>query len=219
MNAFPPTNRGVPGAADRPGGWRAQFARPTGPLGWVAGWLMAGTNAPMNRMVAALLDVRPADRVLEIGFGPGELIHLLAHRAGAGAVAGVDPSAVMVARATRRNRRFVRGGRVELRQGTVSRLPYPDGVFDKVCAVNSAQFWPAPLADLREVRRVLRPGGLLVVGLRLRDPSRRFMRSVGFTTEDVAGLRALLDRAGFDDVRAATGRLSRESVTCLLARR
>jgi ubiquinone/menaquinone biosynthesis C-methylase UbiE len=72
------------------------------------------TNKPMNRRAAELLEVRPDERVLEIGFGPGRLIQVLAQRVSAGLVAGLDPSEVMVGQAARRNREFTRQGRVEL---------------------------------------------------------------------------------------------------------
>jgi ubiquinone/menaquinone biosynthesis C-methylase UbiE len=87
---------------------------------------MAFENAPMNRLAVDLLDVKPDDRVLEIGFGPGAAIALLAERAQRGVVAGVDPSAVMVRQASRRNRKVVQR-RVELRQGTAASLPFGDG--------------------------------------------------------------------------------------------
>ena len=97
---------------------------------------------------------------------------MVAARATSGFVVGIDISDAMVAQARRRIAAMVRAGRVELRQAGVSRIPYPDGRFDKALAVNTYQFWPAPEDDLRELRRVLRPGGLLALGLRVRDPER-----------------------------------------------
>ncbi|MGH2371326.1 MAG: class I SAM-dependent methyltransferase, partial [Chloroflexota bacterium] len=104
---------------------------------------------------------------------------LLAERATAGLVAGVDPSEVMVRQATRWNRAAVRAGRVELRQGATAALPYPDAHFTKACALHSLYFWPSVAEGLREVRRVLAPGGLLALAVRMHraeagrfDPSR-----------------------------------------------
>ena len=94
----------------------------------------------MNRHAVGLLEVRPDDRVLGIGFGPGKQIQLPARRATAGLVAGVDLSEVMVEQATRRNRALVRQGRVDLRRGTVSDLPFGDRQFTKVCAVIASFF-------------------------------------------------------------------------------
>ena len=201
---------------------KGPFGRPEGILGAGAGYLMAWMASPMNRRVLELLDVRPDDRVLEIGFGPGKLIQLLARRATAGLVAGVDASEVMVRQATRRNRASIREGRVELRRGTVSSLPFGDREFTKVCAVNSLLFSPTPEDDLREVRRVMEDSGLLLVGLRVNDPERRGVSIPGIEQEEADEVEALVRRAGFSDVRAEQRterrRLPREVARYILAR-
>jgi ubiquinone/menaquinone biosynthesis C-methylase UbiE len=101
--------------------------------------------------------------VLEIGFGPGVALEDVLERARQGHVAGIDVSTVMVRQARRRNAEAIREGRLELREGSVARLPYPDGAFDKALAVNAVQAWPDTVGGLTEVRRVLRDGGLFVV--------------------------------------------------------
>ena len=124
--------------------------------------------ARMNRKCAAwvidLLDVQPTDRVLEIGFGPGVGIQLLTSSASAGYVAGVDPSKEMVAQATTRNKKAIESGRVDLRRGRVASLPFADDTFDKALAINSMQVWPEAVAGLREMRRVIKPGGEIALG-------------------------------------------------------
>src|SRR2546430_8544415 len=81
-----------------------QFGHPRGIAGRMAGWIMAhrSSNQQRNRWAVALLDVRPTDRVLEIGFGPGLAIAALASRTTQGRVYGIDHSEVMVHRASRR---------------------------------------------------------------------------------------------------------------------
>jgi trans-aconitate methyltransferase len=79
------------------------FGRPTGMLGKLGGIIMARVNAPFARCVIRLLDVQPRDKVLEIGFGPGVGIQLLAKSAPEGRVAGVDCSREMVEQASARN--------------------------------------------------------------------------------------------------------------------
>ncbi len=197
-----------------------QFGQPTGAVRWVAGRLMARTNEPMNQVTFELLGVQPGDRVLEIGFGPGRLIHQIARRVTAGFVAGVDCSEVMVRQAARLNREFIQQRRVQLIQSTVSRLPFQDRWFTKACAVNSLQFWPAPAENLREVWRVLKLNGLLVLGLRMKNPARRFIGKVGFTEAEVQEVLHVVRGAGFRDVRTDVRHLSaQEAATYVLARR
>src|ERR1700733_7959720 len=90
-----------------------QAHHPRGAAGRVTAWEMAHrpSNRERNRWVVALLAVRPADRVLEIGFGPGVAIAELA-RAGAGHVYGIDHSEVMVRQASKRNAAALRAGQV-----------------------------------------------------------------------------------------------------------
>ncbi len=197
-----------------------QFGRPSGLLGQLAGYLMARSEAD-DRWVVELLDVQPNDRVLEVGFGPGVAIALIAERATSGFVAGVDPSEVMVRQATRRDRAAVREGRVELRPGTVSDLPYPDGHFTKACAIHSLYFWPSLEDGLRELHRVLAPGGLLALAVRMRRPQAgRFDPSrYGFTDEQVAEVAATLGSVGFRDVTTRRQELDRQTMLAILARR
>jgi SAM-dependent methyltransferase len=95
------------------------FGRPTGTLGTLGGIIMARTNAAFARSVISLLEVQPSDKVLELGFGPGVGIQLLAKSAPAGRVAGVDCSKEMVEQARARDAQAIESGVVDLRHGSV----------------------------------------------------------------------------------------------------
>ncbi|HEX7926782.1 MAG TPA: class I SAM-dependent methyltransferase, partial [bacterium] len=84
-----------PTQAMQPHGWR----------GVLIGWVMERLNAPVNRAVLERLALRGHETVLEIGFGPGALAKAMLRALPTGRVAGVDPSALMVAKARRANRR------------------------------------------------------------------------------------------------------------------
>jgi ubiquinone/menaquinone biosynthesis C-methylase UbiE len=199
----------------------SQFAGPHGLLGHVAGWLMARLNGPYNRWAIDLLAVGEADRVLEIGYGPGLAIAAAAARATRGAVVGVDRSAVMQAQASRRNRAAVRAGRVRLIVGSVDRLPFPDRAFTRACAINSLQFWPSTRDALAEILRVLAPGGRLVLALRMRTEGvgRFDRRRYGFTAACVEEIAALLRALGCDVVTTTSREFRGETITAVLARR
>src|SRR5262245_10101966 len=118
-----------------------QAMEPRGPWGVVIGWLMARLNAPVNHAVLERLALRGDETVLEIGFGPGALVQAMLRQLRMGRVAGVDPSALMVRKARRANRRATREGRADLREGRVGNLPFPDVSFDWAVTVHSFQFW------------------------------------------------------------------------------
>ena len=141
----------------------AQFAHPEGLLGRFVGMILALKNRERNAWTISMLDIQPDDQVLEIGFGPGQAIQEVAKLTPNGFVAGIDLSDTMVMQASKRNSAAIRSGRVLLQQGSESPLPFEDNKFNKVFAVNSMQFWSNPIAGLQEVRRVLKPGGRVVI--------------------------------------------------------
>lgn len=177
------------------------FGHPTGLLGRLGGTILARANYRPAVWTVGLLNLRRDDAVLEIGFGPGVAIRLLA--ASARYVAGVDPSPEMVEQATRRNTGAISAGRVELHKASAEHMPFADHMFDKAMAINSMQLWPDAAAGLREVRRVLRPGGCI---------------ALTFTTHSGRGregLRELLEDAGFADQQF----VETEKAFCLTAAR
>lgn len=164
------------------------FGRPKGILGKLGGIILARTNREFAYSVIGLLDVQANDRALEVGFGPGVGIQLLAKLASAGYVTGVDYSEEMVEQATVRNREEIAAGLVDLRQGSVESLPFENNIFDKVLAINSMQVWSDTLVGLREMRRVMKVGGRMALG---------FTPNSG---QSSTGLTEMLTTAGFTEV-------------------
>ena len=192
---------------------RAQFGRPTGLRGSAAGLLMAHrpSNRRRNAWSVSLLDARRDDRVLELGFGPGLAIREVSRIAAKGYVCGIDHSELMLRWARRRNADGLRRGVVDLRLGSVDELPAFDALFDKILAVNTMVFGSEPVARLAELRRLLRPSGLIAVAYQPRGP--------GATDETSAAkgreIAVALIRARFTEVRLETMRL-KPAVVCAL---
>src|SRR5262249_35267131 len=152
---------------------------------------------------------RSTDDVLEIGFGPGQAIELLAKRSAARFIAGVDPSEVMLAQAAQRNRESIEAKRVELVQATVESLPFDDRRFSKRLAGSNFHVWHSCDAGLDEVYRVLRPGGMLLLGMRRCARRPHFWTSPGVSTREIESDRRLLAARGFQRVRVVDRRLGR----------
>ncbi len=178
----------------------AQLGRPTGRAGQLLVRLLNRVNRDANAEAVDAVDVQPGDRTLDVGFGGGVGLRALLDSP-AGSVAGVDPSPDMVARARRRFAEEVRAHRLQVAQGGVPRLPFPDDCFERIITVHTAYFWPEPERAARELRRVLAPGGRVAVvvqhrrGMEGRRVHERFRRLY-----DEGELEAVL-RAAFDDVR------------------
>lgn len=208
----------LPCPSDRPRWTRrivAQFGRPVGIGGRLAGWIMARrpSNRVRNLWSVDLLAIRPDDHVLEIGFGPGLAVQALAGRVRTGKVCGLDHSTLMVEQARRRNAVAVGEGRVELRLGSADDVAAFGGEFDKVLAVNVVQFWDDPVAVLRRVRRVMRPGATIALTF---QPRWR-----GATDEDArrAGeaIVSALHVAGFSGARLEVKPMKPVAAVCALA--
>jgi ubiquinone/menaquinone biosynthesis C-methylase UbiE len=151
-----------------------QGGRPSGLLGQIVVRVMAKETVAENDLALELLQLAPADSVLEIGCGHGDTLAKAARITREGVLAGIDFSPLTHRHAIRRHRALVAQGRLDFRLGSSDQLPFAAESLDKVFAVHTIYFWTAPLDHLREARRVLRPGGRFVLGFRPgKDPSFR----------------------------------------------
>ncbi len=120
-------------------------------------------NRTPNRLAVEALGVRPNDRVLELGCGPGMALAKVSRHVRDGVVHGVDLSDVMLRQAARRNAAAIENGLVVLHKASFEQLPLSDASIDKVLAVNVVYFWYDTGAVLEEIRRVVAPGGRIVL--------------------------------------------------------
>jgi ubiquinone/menaquinone biosynthesis C-methylase UbiE len=103
------------------------------------------------------------DTILGAGCGGGRTVNKLAAIASQGKVYGVDFSRESVAFASRINKQWIDTGRVEIREASVSQLPFSADMFDVITAVETHFWWPDLASDMCEVSRVLKPGGVLII--------------------------------------------------------
>jgi SAM-dependent methyltransferase len=117
------------------------------------GRFMGRYSEPLAVEFAAIADLQPGRRALDVGCGPGALTAQLVERLGVASVTAVDPSASFV-EAVR-----TRFPGLEVQVGTAEDLPYADGTVDAALAQLVVHFMSDPVAGLREMARVTRPGG------------------------------------------------------------
>jgi SAM-dependent methyltransferase len=140
-----------------------QCREPKGAFGRFWLWNMNLRHSPLTDWGLAHLAVDKHHTVLDIGCGGGRTIRKLSAMASEGKVYGIDHSEASVLSASRTNAKAMQQGRVEIQKGSVSHLPFPNDTFDAVTAVETHYFWPDLNADMREVLRVLKPGGKFIV--------------------------------------------------------
>jgi ubiquinone/menaquinone biosynthesis C-methylase UbiE len=136
------------------------------PTGWLGRWHLRGMNRRHSKLTDWGLEhvsIANDALILDIGCGGGRTVDKLAALATQGKVYGVDHSETSVASSQKTNQQWIQTGRVEIRPGSVSHLPFPDQTFDLATAIETHFYWPDLPADMREVFRVLKPGGTLVL--------------------------------------------------------
>lgn len=200
-----------------------QCRKPRWWLGKLYLWLMNRTHAGLTRWGLQHVPVQKNDTILDVGCGGGRNIHTLATTATRGKVYGIDYSPESVAVSRKNNAELISSGRVEVELGSVSRLPFPDGMFDLITAVETHYYWPDPVNDLREVLRVLKPGGRLVIIAEVYKRSDRdmvyplVMKLLGGRCPSVGEQKHLFATAGYSDIE--TFEEPRKGWFCGMARR
>jgi SAM-dependent methyltransferase len=184
-----------------------QVRKPSKWLGRPFLWMMNLTHSRMTDWGLRQIQINDDFAILDVGCGGGRTIGKLAALAKAGKVYGVDYAKGSVAASHAANSESIRSGRVEIKQASVSHLPFPADQFNLVTAVETQYYWPNLLEDMKEVLRTLKPGGMLMVlaetyagGLteKLLRPLMKLLRA---KTLSVAEQRELFAAAGFSDIQ------------------
>ena len=183
-----------------------QLARPSGLFGRLvtARWLERA-NVAMNSLALDELALGASDRLLEIGFGSGQLLERVLRERSPAFVAGIDISQEMVDHATQRLRRYVAAGSAHMLIGSVEAIPFADCDFTHICSVNTLYFWPDPPRALAECRRVLGRGGRVVLCFNDKDAMLRWPgHAHGFRLYATGEVEAMLATAGFTAPRTVS---------------
>lgn len=131
------------------------------PSAGVYDWLVSPAMGDFyRRVVGEVAPLAPQGTFLDVGSGPGRLAVRLAETAPNARVTGVDIAPDMVARANQLAERFGLAARAKFVVGDVADLPFPSESFDVAVSTLSMHHWADPAKGLREIHRVLRPGGV-----------------------------------------------------------
>jgi len=166
--------------------------------------IMELTNARAYQVALDACAIPPNGALMEIGFGSGKLLALARQRWPNVALAGVDPTSAMVDMAVARAE-FKSGSAPDLRRGEAATLPWPNQSFDAIICVHAFQFWQPPAQSAAQIRRVLKPGGCLVLVIRdhRRHAPEWLPNPISRSGREMQGACDLLSHTGFE-VRAPT---------------
>jgi ubiquinone/menaquinone biosynthesis C-methylase UbiE len=187
-----------------------QWQEPTGTVGKAAVWSMNMSHSGLTEWGLSQVPIERGWAILDVGCGGGMAVQKLADMAPEGKVYGIDYSEASVLQSCRTNRDLIKSGRVDIRRGAVSSLPYPDEAFDLVTAIDSHYYWPNLESDLQEVQRVVKQGGhVAIIGEGPRGGVfgrfyRAWAQQFNVTETSAQGLAELLSIAGFSESNGFT---------------
>jgi ubiquinone/menaquinone biosynthesis C-methylase UbiE len=193
----------------------SQFRQPHGFLGQIAGLIMANrpSNIKRNEWTVDLLDLKPTDNVLEIGFGPGIALKKVSRIVTEGSIVGIDHSETMLRQASKRNDDAIERGMVKLYIDNLNNLSKFNNTFDKIYSANVVQFWDDPKTSFLQLKDLLKTGGKIATTY--------MPRHNGATNADTKKkadeiVEHLWD-AGFKNVQTEERQCGSVSATCVIA--
>ena len=187
----------------------SQCQKPSGWLGRFVLWNMNSRHSKVTDWGLGHVKVDERDTILDVGCGGGRTVGKLAAMVVQGKVYGVDFSEESVAVSKRTNAHWIEAGRVEIRHASVSQLPFSDGTFDLVTAVETHFWWPDLPGDTHEIFRIVKPGGKFIVIAEIYKGANTLAARLAEKYADRSPIkllsveehRELLRTAGFTDVQ------------------
>jgi ubiquinone/menaquinone biosynthesis C-methylase UbiE len=180
----------------------SQFAKPTGFFGKILAKGMARGHKEFYKNALKAINPKKDDEYLEIGFGSG--IFIKKYMSHVSKIAGIDHSEDMVALASDINRKLVESGKAEFRQGYASSLPWADNEFTVVAAIEVFFFLNETEKTLKEIFRVLKPGGRLIIEMAFNKDDgvdhKRHINKMNLKLYSGKEMKKLLNEAGFSDI-------------------
>ena len=141
----------------------SQAKKPSGIIGLLITRLMNLEHDKLTNWALSYLTIKGNDIILDIGCGGGKTVNKFANIAEKGKVYGIDFSDASVKLSSKLNSNYITLGRVNIQKANVSSLPFPDNIFDIVTAIETYFFWPNLENDMKEVLRVIKPKGKLLI--------------------------------------------------------
>ena len=183
-----------------------QVRKPDRWFGWIFARLMNRSHGALTDWGLQHVSISPQSHILDIGCGGGRTIEKLSAIASAGRVYGIDYAPGSVAVSTQHNSRLIADGRVVIQRASVSQLPFPDRSFDLITAIETQYYWPDLPHDMREILRVLKPSGrLIIIAEMYKDGNYDWlkwpvMRLLGSSHLSVSDQRNLFTSTGYSNI-------------------
>lgn len=186
-----------------------QCRRPTGEMGKEVALSMNISHRELTSWGLSKVSIDENYIILDIGCGGGKTVNELAEIAREGKIHAIDYSPDCVDLSRQVNADYINAGKVEIEKASVSSLPFDDEKFDLVTAVETYYFWPDLINDLREILRVLKPAGNIVLineiykSDKFEERNRQLSQEGNFPYHTPEEFKEFLVKAGYSSVEIA----------------
>ena len=179
----------------------SQFKKPSGLLGIFTSNMMVKNNQKNYDKIIKDLDLQQHDKLLEIGYGPGIGIQMIAELCLDCTIHGIDFSKLMYKRASKYNRTYIDNGRTQLQYGDFLKTSVLDNNYDKIFCLNVVYFWDELNSPFRKVLSLLKNGGAFHIYMadKITLIEKKAPDSV-FYKYSIEQVEEALEAAGFENV-------------------
>lgn len=181
----------------------------------LASRLMPVTTKKRMDWTLSLLDIKPNDKVLEIGFGPGNCLYHVSQKLENGQLIGIDSLDTNFLQAEKFNAYEIEQGKMELKKGTVEIIKEYENYFDKIYTINSIQLWENTFDGLKIAYHALKAGGVMAITFQSFDNGTRDEDVISFGEMILAECK----KAGFQDPTMETLKMKPVPAVCILAKK
>ena len=174
-----------------------QLRKPNGEFGKIVAGKMNEGNKILTDLTYNSVNKFEGKYVLEIGFGNGYFLPKLIIN-NCEKIYGIDYSELMVEEASIILKSFIENKTIELKLASSDSIPYQDNYFDKICTINTIYFWDEPINIIKEIKRVLKSGGIFSIGFRSKERIKILeFTKYGFSLYSIADVVKLFEDFNF----------------------
>lgn len=206
-----------------------QLRKPTGAIGLQVGTMMNSFNRPIYEDVLKLLHLKNSDHLIELGFGNGHFLGEYFRLNSTITVTGIDYSASMCDEAAKFNKTWIEAGKLRILNENAASTSVPDESADFLIALNNIYFWH-PVEDyIREIHRMLKKNGSLILGFSpARNMQDEFYKNGNFLVYEAENVINLVRPWGFSgfsvsehpvSIELIDGKILETSDICLITQK
>ena len=187
-----------------------QYRCPMGRDGRLIARLMNREHRQLTLWGLSKVNIGSDYLILDVGCGGGKTLSRLSQLAPRGRVFGIDCSADMVEYSAKVNKKLVAQNRVEIVEGSVEKMGFPNNFFDLATAIETYYFWASLIAALKELKRVLKTGGrILLVNEMVQDGRfeviySKLIEETHVRLIPLTEIQKMMQSVGFEDVQVFT---------------